>query len=264
MDDIASFQRVQMLRIIQVPEHHSTILATRSAQSAIRGDGHGVDVTGMSDMVNGQGGVLALHVPDLDHLVPTTRDDQRVNMIRGETHSRDPLSVAKVGATRAGDGELTLEIAADVPNLHSLVARPRNDEAIIRREGARHDVIGVSNEGSGGLASLQIPQTHGLVPGGSKTELAIAGEGNITDEVIVTTESSLGDAKALTVGREVPDECGLVYTLDMLVESESVSGTRKRYKGNSRFLGLGVLTQGRPIHPLKGEERIAYHVKQRR
>jgi len=51
VDLITGVQGVQVLRLVQVPEHGSSILSTRCAQRSIRGDGDSVDVAGVSDVV---------------------------------------------------------------------------------------------------------------------------------------------------------------------------------------------------------------------
>jgi hypothetical protein len=51
VDLIAGLERVEVLGLVQVPEHGGTILATRSAQGSIGGDGDGVDVAGVADVV---------------------------------------------------------------------------------------------------------------------------------------------------------------------------------------------------------------------
>jgi hypothetical protein len=63
IDNIASLKRVEVLRVVQVPKHDNTVLATRSAKRTIRRDGDSVDITGVTDVV---GSKLALcKLPDL-------------------------------------------------------------------------------------------------------------------------------------------------------------------------------------------------------
>jgi hypothetical protein len=40
-----------VLRLVQVPQHGGSILAARCAQRSVRGDGDGVDVAAVSDVV---------------------------------------------------------------------------------------------------------------------------------------------------------------------------------------------------------------------
>lgn len=69
VDLVVGVERVQVLGLVEVPEHGGTILATGGAQRAIRRDGDGVDVTSVANVVGLQlaGGQL----PNLDSLVKT-------------------------------------------------------------------------------------------------------------------------------------------------------------------------------------------------
>ena len=51
MDLVASGQGVEVLGFIQVPEHGGAVFAARCAEGAVRGDGDGVDVAGVPDVV---------------------------------------------------------------------------------------------------------------------------------------------------------------------------------------------------------------------
>lgn len=51
VDGIAGLERVQVLAIVQVPEHGNTILATRGGEGSIGGDRDGVDVAGVAVVV---------------------------------------------------------------------------------------------------------------------------------------------------------------------------------------------------------------------
>lgn len=64
VDLIAGVEGVEVLGLVQVPEHGGTVLATGGAEGSIGGDGDGVDVAGVTDVVGLQaaGGEL----PNLD------------------------------------------------------------------------------------------------------------------------------------------------------------------------------------------------------
>lgn len=111
MDDVVGVQAVQVLALVQVPQSGGTVLTscskvqkksktfcnfhvvpekfrrrfqensgnflTGSAERSVGGNSDGVDVTGVADQV---GAELAVgQVPDLDELVPTSRDDDGVS-----------------------------------------------------------------------------------------------------------------------------------------------------------------------------------------
>jgi hypothetical protein len=51
VDNVSGFERVQVLAVVQVPEHGDTVLTTGGGQRSIGGDGQGVDVTGVTEVV---------------------------------------------------------------------------------------------------------------------------------------------------------------------------------------------------------------------
>ena len=51
VDLVVGAERVKVLGFIQIPKHGGAILATRSTERAIGGDGYGVDIPGVADMV---------------------------------------------------------------------------------------------------------------------------------------------------------------------------------------------------------------------
>jgi hypothetical protein len=52
VDLVASVQRVQVFRLVQVPKHSGSIFSTRSAQRSIRGDCDSVNVASVADVVS--------------------------------------------------------------------------------------------------------------------------------------------------------------------------------------------------------------------
>jgi hypothetical protein len=67
VDLITSVQRVEVLGLVQIPQHCGSILAARSAERSVGGDSNGVDVASMSDVVGLQPARRKL--PDLKSLV---------------------------------------------------------------------------------------------------------------------------------------------------------------------------------------------------
>lgn len=51
MDLVVGVKRVQVLGLVEVPQHGGAVLATGSAERAIGGDGDGVDVASVADVV---------------------------------------------------------------------------------------------------------------------------------------------------------------------------------------------------------------------
>ena len=63
MDLVTCGERVEVLGLVEIPEHGGAILAAAGAEGAVGRDGHGVDVAGVADVVglDAAGGEL----PDL-------------------------------------------------------------------------------------------------------------------------------------------------------------------------------------------------------
>jgi len=204
VDDIITLtlERVQVLALVQIPEHGDTITSTGGAERTIGGDGDGVDVTGVTDVV---GAKLALgELPDLDDLVPASGDDDGVGGVRGEADAGDPL-----GVTILLDGELAL--TEGVPELDGLVTGSGDDLTVIGRERNRENIVGVTDEATGGGTGVEVPETEGLVPGSGQGELTIGGDDDILDGRVVSVEGLLGDTEVtLVIVSQVPDNDGLV------------------------------------------------------
>ena len=82
VDDVMILQGVEMLVVSEVPEHGLAVLATASAQGAVRAEGDGVKVPGVAHVVGLQ---LAVgQVPDLDVLVPSGGDNDGVSVVGRE------------------------------------------------------------------------------------------------------------------------------------------------------------------------------------
>ncbi|QBZ63672.1 hypothetical protein PoMZ_05358 [Pyricularia oryzae] len=63
VDLVVGVKRVQVLGLVQVPKHGGAVLATRGAEGSVRGDGDGVDVAGVADVVSLE--LAARELPDL-------------------------------------------------------------------------------------------------------------------------------------------------------------------------------------------------------
>ena len=71
-----------MLALVHVPQHHSAILSSGSAEGTIRGHGGGVHNAGVANQVGAQ--LAVVQVPHFHELVPASRHNQRHLGGRGE------------------------------------------------------------------------------------------------------------------------------------------------------------------------------------
>ena len=73
--------------------------------------------------------------------------------------------------------------------------------------------MSVLGESLGGLSVSEVPQSHGLVPGGREEVVVVVGQGKVADEVVVSGEGLDGDSEVgddLGFVVELPDEDGFV------------------------------------------------------
>jgi hypothetical protein len=124
VDGVAGVERVEVLALLEIPEHGGAVLATRGAEGTVGGDGHAVEVAGVAHKVGPE--LAAREVPHLDQLVPTARDDEGVLGGGREADAGNPLAVTILGA---GGADGVLAVTKGVPQLDGLL---RNRIIIIR------------------------------------------------------------------------------------------------------------------------------------
>ena len=185
IDFITGFEVVQSLSFVQVPEEDLSVFTSRSAEGSVRGDGDRGDVSSVSNEVGLE--LAVAQSPDLDELVPSSGDDDWVTR---ESDAGNPFSVSLVF-----DG--VLAFSESVPQLDGLVSGSRNDLSVIERESNRQDVLGVSEELSGGDSSVDIPESQGSVPRSRQGELSVGGNSEILNKVGVSNQNLLGNTIGL-------------------------------------------------------------------
>lgn len=201
MDLVTSVEGVEVLGLIKVPKHGSTIFATGGAEGSVGGDGDSVDVSSVSNVVGLDS--ARNKFPNLNQFVPTSGDDDRVLWVGGESHTRNPFGVSLVS-----DGKLA--VTEGVPELNALVTRTRDDLPVVGGERDGKDIASVSNKSSGGDTSGELPQSEGLVPRRGESVGTVGGNHTVGDDVRVTMERPLWNTVALVVTGKVPDNQRLV------------------------------------------------------
>jgi len=190
-----------VLRLVQVPKHGGSILATGGAERSIWGDGNSVNVTSVSDVIGLDSARRKL--PDLDKLVPSRADNNWVLRVWAESYARDPIGVSLLG-----DSELA--ITKSVPELDGSVAGSGNDLSVVGGEGDGENIVGVSNESSGGGTGGELPKAESLVPRGRESIGTVRGDNAVGNDVRVTVKRSLWVTVRGIVAGQVPDDQGLV------------------------------------------------------
>jgi len=202
VDDVTGIERVESLSVSQVPEDGNAVLTTTGAQGTIRRDGHRVSVSTVSSQV---GAELAVgQVPDLHHLIPSAGNDEWNLGGRGESHAGDPLAVAVLVL----DGVLAL--SQGVPQLDCLISGTTHDLSVVGGEGNGENILGVSEESSGGVTGVQVPQPKGVIPRTTESELAVTGDDNVLNVVGVSSQTSQRITERLLISGEFPKDDGLV------------------------------------------------------
>jgi len=160
VDLVVGVERVEVLGLVQVPQHGGSVLATRGAERAVGGDGDGVDVASVADVVGLE--LAAREFPNLDKLVPARGDNDGVLGVRGEADAGHPLGVALVG-------DSVLAVTEGVPELDAAVTGAGDDLAVVGGEADGQNVVVVADEAASGGAGGELPETQSLVPRGRQS-----------------------------------------------------------------------------------------------
>jgi len=192
---------IQVTRVVKIPEHNGTFLTTRSTERAIRRYSYTVNITLVTNAVGAK--LAVLEVPDLNEAIPTCRDNDRVAGIGREANLANPL-----GVTLICDGVLAL--TKGVPELDGLVARTRNNLAVIAGEGNRENILLVIDKAAGGFTGFEVPETESVVPRTGKGKLTIRRDHNITHEVGMSLKTTERITVLAFLAGNAPDEKSLI------------------------------------------------------
>lgn len=97
-----------------------------------------------------------------------------------------------------------------IPEFDCPVAGARNDLPVVGREADGEDIGGVADETAGGEAGVQVPQAEGVVPGRGEGELAVRGDDDVRNEVVVAAKNAFWVTVRVLVARQLPDNDGFV------------------------------------------------------
>jgi len=175
VDDRSRLQRVQVLLLLQVPEHGSAVLSAGGAEGAVGGDSDSVQVSlVVLESVLEQLLLGVLEVPDLDLLVPTARNEEGRSSSRGESDARNPLVVSRsLAVALVVIDQVVLHLTEGVPELDGAVTASRDNLAVVGRESNRQNVLSVADESADAVAISDVPKAEGAVPGGGDSALSI-------------------------------------------------------------------------------------------
>lgn len=165
MNNRSGIQRIEPLTLGQVPQQNNSVFASAGAQRAVRRNRHRVHITGVASESDSQ---LAIgQVPNLDGFIPRRGNNRRLQRVRAESNTANPVSVSV--AVLNG----VLALAESVPQLDRPVTRGRDDLAIVDREGDGENILRMSDESTGGDSGGEVPEAELAVPGAGERELAV-------------------------------------------------------------------------------------------
>ena len=106
--------------------------------------------------------------------------------------------------------DIILALSKGVPELDGLVTGARDNLPVISTEADREDIRGMADESAGGETGVQIPETESVVPGRREGELAVGGDDNIRNEVVVAVKDALRVAILVLLTGKLPNDDRLV------------------------------------------------------
>jgi len=93
-----------------------------------------------------------------------------------------------------------------IPEFDRPITGTRDDLSVISAEADRQNVRGVPDEFPGRLAGIQVPETEGVVPRSGESELAVGGDNDVGNEVVVSVENAFGVTKRVLIPGQLPDD----------------------------------------------------------
>lgn len=190
VDDVTSVEGVEVLAFVKVPEHGNTVLSTRGAKGTVGRNSDGVDVTRVSSEVAEELELVG-DGPNFHQLVPASGDNDGILGLGGKLDTANPVAMGVLDSA--------LALTESIPETNGAIATTRNDLTVVGGEGNRENIFGVSDEATCGGAIIESPETKSGIPRGGKSELAVLGNDNILNEVVVSTESLLGATVLLRI-----------------------------------------------------------------
>jgi hypothetical protein len=213
----ASLELVHALALLEVPDEDGALLASSSAEGALRRNTDSVQVASGAGEVELQLEVLT-KAPDLDETIPAAGNSNRGGRVGREGNVRGPL-----GVTVLLKSELAL--TESVPQLDATVTAAGHDLTVVSREGASKNILGVANEATSAHTVGEIPQTKGVIPAARESVVAIVRQLHVLDKVAVAVETTLSMSILLARAGQLPHHDSLVpRTRDEQVRALASSG----------------------------------------
>ena len=102
--------------------------------------------------------------------------------------------------------DVVFALAKGIPQLDGLVTGARNDLTVVCAEADGENIRGMADETACCAASVQVPETEGMVPRSREGELAVGGNDNVGNKVVVAVEDTPCEAERVLIAGELPDD----------------------------------------------------------
>jgi len=187
---------------MKIPQHSSSVLASRSTQGTIRRNSNSVDVSSVTVEVILEFAIT--EVPNFDGFVPSSGDNERIFSVWRESDTADPVVVR----TSSVDG--VFAFTKGIPQTDASITRTRNNLSVIRRESNAEDIIGVSSKNFGGCSTSEVPESQGFIPRAGESESSVRRQNNVLNKVGVTSESSFWGSSFVSISGKIPRDNGFI------------------------------------------------------
>lgn len=95
--------------------------------------------------------------------------------------------------------DVVLALSEGIPQLDRPIPGPAHDLPVVGAEADGEDIGGVAHEAAGGCAGVEVPEAEGVVPRRGKGELAVGGDDDVGDKVVVAVEDAFRVAEGVVV-----------------------------------------------------------------
>jgi hypothetical protein len=107
--------------------------------------------------------------------------------------------------------DVELALAEGIPEFDSSVSAPAHDLPVVSTKTDAKDVGLVSNKATGRLTGIQVPETKSMIPRRGEGKLAVRGDDNVRDEVVVPVKNTLGKPVLFFRACQLPNNDSLVW-----------------------------------------------------
>jgi hypothetical protein len=106
--------------------------------------------------------------------------------------------------------DIVFAFTESIPQFNSFVTRTRHDLSVVSTEADRKNIGGMADKTTCCETCVKIPKTQCVIPGRRKGKLAVRGDHNIRDKVVVAMKNSFWVAVGIFLAGQLPNDDGFV------------------------------------------------------